>query len=94
MPSPRLLRVPEDVRALVRGLHPDIKRKVRAGLLEITRHPEIGKPLRDDLNGLWSLRVSRFRIVYRINSPQIIDIIAIGPRRAIYEDTVKRLRNS
>lgn len=92
MPSPRLLRVPEDVRALVRGLHPDIKRKVRAGLLEITKHPEVGKPLRDDLDGLWSLRVSRFRIIYRIASPQIIDIVAIGPRRTTYEDTVKRFR--
>jgi mRNA interferase RelE/StbE len=94
MPSPRLLRVPEDVRVLVRGLHPDIKRKVRAGLLEITRNPKAGKSLRDDLDGLWSLRVSRFRIIYRINSPRIIDIIAIGPRRTIYEDTVKRLRKS
>jgi len=92
MPTIRLLRVPADVRALVRGLHPEIKRKVRAGLDELIRNPEAGKPLRDDLDGLRSLRVSRFRIIYRINSPRLIDIVTIGPRRTVYEDTAKRLR--
>ena len=92
MPAIRLLRVPADVRVLVRGLHPEITRKVRAGLDELIRNPEAGKPLRDDLDGLRSLRVSRFRIIYRINSPHLIDILTIGPRRTVYEDTAKRLR--
>jgi len=36
--------------------------------------------------------VSRFRVIYRINSPRLIDIVTIGPRRTVYEDTAKRLR--
>ena len=84
--------MPEDVAVLVRGLPPEIKRKVRAGLDELIHNPDTGKPLRDDLDGLRSLRVGRFRIIYRINSPRVIDVVAIGPRRTIYEEITKRLR--
>jgi len=92
MPAIRFLRVPADVRALVHGLYPEITRKVRAGLDELIRNPQAVKPLRDDLDGLRSLCVSRVRIIYRINSPRLIDIVTIGPRRTVYEDTAKRLR--
>lgn len=92
MSAIRLIRVPLDIQALVRRLHPEIKRKVRAGLDAIIRDPEVGKLLRDTLSGLRSLRVSRFRMIYRIVSANLIEIVTIGPRRTIYEDTVKRLQ--
>jgi len=37
---------------LVRGLHPELKRKVRAGLDLIRTDPEVGKEIRDELAGL------------------------------------------
>ncbi|MEO5658154.1 MAG: type II toxin-antitoxin system RelE/ParE family toxin [Nitrospiria bacterium] len=70
----------------------EIARKVRAGLDAIIRDLKVGNPLRDTLDGLRSLRVSRFRIIYRIVSQKLIEIVTIGPRRTIYEDTVKQLR--
>src|SRR5713101_3030531 len=51
---------------LVRGLHPGLRRKVRAALDLIRTDPAAGKALRDALAGLRSLRVGRFRIVYRV----------------------------
>ena len=81
------LRVPDDVAELVRKMHPDLKKKIKASLQMILSNPESGKALKDELEGLRSFRVSRFRIVYRISSERLIDIIAIGPRERIYEKT-------
>jgi len=88
------LRVPGRIAGLVRRLHPDLKRKVRAGLDLIRTDPAVGKELRDELAGLRSLRVGRFRIVYRLAARQVIDLVAIGPRRTIYEETLRLLRRS
>lgn len=88
----RRLRVPDEVATLLRGLHPGIKRKVRAALDDILDDPEAGKALRDELEGLRSYRVGRWRIVYRIASRKIVEIVAVGPRRVIYEETLRLLR--
>ena len=44
-----------------------------------------GKPLRYSLKGHRRLRVSDYRIVYRIEDKQVI-ILAIKHRKEIYED--------
>jgi len=89
----RRLRVPDDVAALIRGLHPDLKRKVRSALGDIVDDPAIGKRLRDELEGLRSCRVSRYRIIYRVNGAAI-ELVAVGPRRTIYQETWRRVRKS
>ncbi len=89
----RRLKVPDGVAGLIRGLHPDLKRKVRSALRDIVDEPTIGKLLREELAGLRSCRVSRFRIVYRI-AGAAIEIVAVGPRRTIYQETWRRLRKS
>jgi len=89
----RRLKVPDYVAASIRGLHPDLKRKVRSALRDIIEDPEIGKALRGDLAGLSSCRVSRFRIIYRAVG-SAIEIVAVGPRRTIYQETWRRVRKS
>ena len=88
----RKLRVPDEVAALIRGCHPQLKRKIKAGLRQILTEPESGKPLKEELTGLRSYRISRFRIVYRVSSKKIIDIIAVGPRKTIYEETYRIIK--
>jgi mRNA interferase RelE/StbE len=73
----------------VRGLHPDIKRKVRAAIDRLTLDAESGKALQGDLKGLRSLRVARFRVIYRAPARRVIEIVAIGPRDRIYEETLR-----
>ena len=85
----RRLKISDEIVTLIRGCHPQLKRKIRAGLRNIMVEPESGKALKDDLDGLWSYRISRFRIIYRISAKSIIDIVAVGPRRTIYEETYK-----
>ena len=91
-PTQIKLRVPDEIVALIRGCHPHLKRKIRAGLRYIMLEPESGKALKDELEGLKSFRISRFRMVYRISSNRIIDIVAIGPRRSIYEETYRIIK--
>ena len=90
----RKLRVPDEIVALIIGCHPQLKRKIRAGLRQIVTEPEAGKSLKDELEGLISYRISRFRIIYRISSKQAIDIVAVGPRKSIYEETYRILKRN
>jgi mRNA interferase RelE/StbE len=87
------LLIPRDVAATIRGLHPQLKKKLRAAFQTISSDPAAGKALVDELAGLRSYRVSRFRIIYRQTSGQI-EIIAVGPRDRIYEATYRLVRKA
>ena len=88
----RKLRVPDEIVALIKGCHPQLKRKIGAGMRHIVTEPESGKSLKDELGGLKSYRISRFRIIYRISSKHTIDVVAVGPRKTIYEETYRIIR--
>lgn len=83
------LKIPDDVAELIRAMHPDLKKKIRASLQTILSDPYSGKALRDELNGLRSFRVSIFRTIYRISGKKEIEIVAIGPRERIYTETFR-----
>jgi mRNA interferase RelE/StbE len=87
----RRLRVPDDVADFIRGLHPGLKAKVRAGLDAILADSGAGKPLKEELAGYRSLRVGKFRIVCRPHKT-VVEIVAVGPRRVIYAETWRRIR--
>src|SRR5262245_43916880 len=87
----RPVRVPRAVQSIIRSLHPELKRRVRAALDLLRDDPETGKALRGELAGWRSLRVSRFRIIYR-ESRGSIEIAAIGPRGSIYLETERHVR--
>ena len=90
------LRMPAQVAKSIRGLHPQIKRKVRAALEVIIGDPRAGKALKADLAGLWSFRVGKLRIVYRLNerpaAGRCVELNACGPRERIYEETYRLIR--
>jgi len=86
------LNVPDEVASTLRSLHPELKRKVKASLQIILKEPESGKALKDELAGLRSFRIGRFRIIYRVFSENQIDLVTVGPRLRIYEETYKILR--
>lgn len=86
------LRIPDEIAALIRSLHPLLKRKIRASLQIIVSDPHAGKALKDELIGLSSFRVGRLRIIYRISDKKEIEIIAVGPRDRIYEETLRIMK--
>ena len=87
------LRVANDVAILLAHLHPDLKRKVRAALETILADPHTGKALKDELQGLRSFRIGKFRLIYRLRHRQV-DLIAFGARNRIYEETYRLVSRS
>jgi len=83
------LVLPQDLRELIRTMHPSLKKKVKASLKIILSEPCAGNAFRDELSGLRSFRISSFRIIYRIKEPAQIELVAIGPRARIYEETFR-----
>ncbi|MBI3333011.1 MAG: type II toxin-antitoxin system RelE/ParE family toxin [Candidatus Omnitrophica bacterium] len=82
----RLLITPK-VQAALRTFPPETKRTLRRALEDICKDPWIGKPLRDEFAGLYSLRARRFRVIYQIQRQTItVVVIAIGPRERVYEE--------
>ena len=88
-----ILKVTDETAATLRGLHPEIKSIIKAAFKTIIKEPHTGKILKDNLKGLRSYRVKRYRIIYRVlASEKQLEIIAIGPRKNIYEETFKLIR--
>jgi mRNA interferase RelE/StbE len=82
-----------DAADVIRALHPDLKRSIRSALDALGHDPAIGEPLRGELEGLWRYRVRRFRIVYALDRPaHLIQVVAVGPRRSIYEELAEARR--
>ena len=87
-----ILRVPDDVASVLKKLHPVIKSHIRSALRSILKNPHSGKALKDELHGLRSYRVKRYRIIYRVRlNRHPIDILTIGPQKIIYEETFRIL---
>ena len=84
------LKIPRQVREIIRHLHPYLKRDVRAALITILENPTCGKPLERELKGYWSLRVGRHRIIYRPDD-EGAEVVAIGLRKTIYGEAARQI---
>jgi mRNA-degrading endonuclease RelE of RelBE toxin-antitoxin system len=87
------IEIPLALRHLIRHLPPELKAKVKAALRSIADNPYRAKELRDELKGLRSHRIGRFRVIYRIVG-SIVQIAALGPRADIYERAAAELSKS
>jgi len=82
------LKLSPAVKKYVRSLHPLIRRDLQAAFVRLVKAPDSGKPLRGELAGLWSFKVRRFRVIYRIEDGFLI-LVAVGPGSTIYKETEK-----
>lgn len=77
----------------IRRLPPDVKRAVKAAVRSLVVEPGLGVPLQRELSDLWRYRVRRYRIVYAVDRRRRrLTILAVGHRRSIYDDLVRRVR--
>ena len=87
--------IPPHVAGVIRSLHPDLKRSIKAAVRAIATDPACGVPLLRELDGLWKYRVRRFRIVYAVDrKSRVIRLMAVGHRRNVYEELSARLRQT
>jgi mRNA-degrading endonuclease RelE of RelBE toxin-antitoxin system len=84
------LEVSQAVRNLITHLPPELKRKVKAAFRAIAADPYQAKELKDELVGLRSYRLGTARIIFRLTG-QVVEVIALGPRRDIYERVAAEL---
>ena len=61
-----------------------IRLKLIKQLKKLAKSPEVGKPLKYELKSHRSLRISPFRIIYRIEEDKLI-INCFDHRRKVYE---------
>ena len=87
------LAIPPAAADRIRRLPPDLKRAIREALRAIRADPLHGKPLEKELRDYRKYRVRRFRIVYEyVRTMKTVRILAVGPRRTIYEEVAEQLR--
>ena len=89
----RPLRATGEISVYIRSLHPALKKRIHAALDQIRLQPGEGKPLQRELKGYRSFRIGKFRIIYRVTVKEI-EIVAVGPRRTIYEETTKLMKQN
>lgn len=78
--------IPPPVEKKIARPHPDLKQRIRAALDDLVKDPYQGKALKEELAGLYSYRVSKFRILYSIHKRILeVHVVAIGPRKTIYQ---------
>lgn len=66
-------------------LDPRLRRQVDKGLDRISANPELGKPLRGELKGIYSERVATFRILYKIRRSEIqVLVLVVEHRKSVY----------
>ena len=82
-----------ETRLVFAHLSPLRKKKIKAALRAIAHKPLEGNPLQEELAGLFSYRVGSLRVIYTVDKEKkIVHVVAIGPRRSIYEEVEKELR--
>ncbi len=74
------------VEADIPRLSKTARRRIREAIEnKLVHNPiEFGKPLRFSLKGARRLRVGDYRVVYRIEPPDIVLVLKIGHRREVY----------
>jgi len=69
----------------LRKLDNSIQQRVIGKLKKLKENPRLGKPLTATLAGLWSLRIDKYRAIYKvIENKLIIMVLDISHRKDIY----------
>ncbi|MBI4412814.1 MAG: type II toxin-antitoxin system RelE/ParE family toxin [candidate division NC10 bacterium] len=83
--TPHQIRYTPTAAESIRHLHPSIKRALREAIRGLAADPLSGHPLAFELAGFRSLRVSRYRVIYRVQeADRVVEIHLVGARRDIY----------
>ncbi|MFT4571731.1 MAG: mRNA interferase RelE/StbE [Candidatus Binatia bacterium] len=76
------------VRQDILGLSATAKRQTRTAIeRKLGSNPiEFGKPLRYSFRGARRLRVDDYRVIFKVEPPDVVLIIKIGHRRDVYKE--------
>ena len=73
------------VAEVFRCLHPEIRKQLKTGMMELAEKPYNGKFLQNELSGFWTYKIKRYRIIYKIDhNSKLLKVYMVGHRRDIY----------
>ncbi len=80
------IKYTKEAKKKIEKLDKSIRLIIKKSIESLSSNPYKGKPLSHDIAGLYSLRTSDYRIIYRIKEKQlIIIVVTVGHRREIYK---------
>jgi len=80
------IKYTKEAKKKIEKLDKSIRLVITNAIESLLSNPYKGKPLSYELAGLYSLRTSDYRIIYRIKEKQlIIIVVTVGHRREIYK---------
>ncbi|MFH0770805.1 MAG: type II toxin-antitoxin system RelE/ParE family toxin [Candidatus Peregrinibacteria bacterium] len=70
----------------MKKLSADMRKRVDAAIDVLRENPLAGKQLRGELEGMWSLRVWPYRIIYTIHREIVtVSVLRVGHRQGVYQ---------
>lgn len=94
MTSHRVRFTPESSR-LIAKLPPEVKKLVRSAVDDLRQDPYAGSELAGEFTGYRSLKVRRYRVIYRLSDDESsLEIYHVGHRRDVYETLRLLLQSS
>ena len=80
------IKYTKEAKKKIEKLDKSIRLVIKKAIESLSSNPYKGKPLSYELAGLYSLRTSDYRIIFRIKEKQlIIIVVTVGHRREIYK---------
>jgi len=62
-----------------------LKRRIDSAIRNLQTNPRLGKPLKGELSGKWSLRIGDYRIIYIIDEDErMVALYSVKHRKAAY----------
>ncbi len=78
--------IPKSIQKQIEKIDNKIEVKIQFSLIQLAINPYIGKKLGGELKGLWSYRISQYRILYEIkNKELLVWIFNVGHRKDVYK---------
>jgi addiction module RelE/StbE family toxin len=80
------IRFTPEASRLLSKIHPENKKQLKQALNELQQNPHTGKDLQEELFGFKSLRLKKYRVIYKVSEENnYIEIYYIGRRSDVYE---------
>lgn len=69
----------------LKSLPRDVVKRIDEAVRRLAENPHLGKPLRGELRGKWSLRVGDYRVIYVVEEAERrVVLFAVRHRRSAY----------
>jgi len=70
----------------IKVLDREVQVRILRGINILKTNPYVGKPLRGEWKGIYSLRIGDYRVLYQIKKNEVF-LLVVGHRKRVYRQT-------